>query len=172
MINLVGEPAKEDAPIKHFDGADDLPDCIKQLISEATAARERASARFSNFLVGSALLTGSGRIHRGSNSESSNADTLCAERAALCVARNTPHEHHPLVVRRIAIIGGPRDFSVGTTPLTPCGRCRQFILDQEREQRSPIQIICATLGGGPIKIFSGIAPLLPYAFGDELPPSK
>ena len=108
--------------------------------------------------------TKEGRIFLGSNEEPSNADTLCAERAALSAARQmvTPPK---LVIRRIAIVGGPEKDDTGNNILSPCGRCRQFLLDYEhRQDPLPIQVVCASLSG-PIQIFNQVDyVLLPHSF--------
>ncbi|MCM2314615.1 MAG: cytidine deaminase, partial [Thermoanaerobaculia bacterium] len=56
----------------------------KALIKEATLGREHASAPFSKYKVGAALLTADGKVFRGCNVENCTyALTVCAERVAL-----------------------------------------------------------------------------------------
>ena len=88
------------------------------LISAARAARERAHAPFSNFKVGAALRTPSGKIFGGCNVENATYGlTVCAERVAIFKA----------------ISEGERQFDAiavvtDTDTLTPpCGACRQLI---------------------------------------------
>jgi cytidine deaminase len=169
MITLAEDPYQESAAVQYFDRSDALPQEVTTLIRQAIEARQRALARFSGFMVGAALQSSDNQIFRGSNWEPSNADTICAERSAVCVARDAKEAPSRLVIRRLAIVGGPRNQIQGTTPLTPCGRCRQFLLDFEVAQKSDIQVICATLGAGPVKIFKNVGILLPSAFGEELP---
>jgi cytidine deaminase len=89
-----------------------------QLIEEATAARVRSIAPFSNFLVGAALQTDEGKVFTGCNVESASYGlTVCAERVAIWKALSE----------------GERDFArlvivADTEQLTPpCGTCRQII---------------------------------------------
>src|SRR3989338_6521614 len=167
MIDVV-RIYKEEEAVQYFDTYRVLPTELKCLIEEAKQARERAKARFSGFLVGAALETKEGQVFHGSNFEPSNADTTCAEQSLLCVARDARDAPKYLVIRRIAILGGPQNQTRGNTPLTPCGRCRQVLLDHEISQGSTIQIICATLGDGPVQVFSNASLLIPFAFGSEL----
>jgi cytidine deaminase len=88
------------------------------LIAAAKKAREHAHARFSNFHVGAALRTTSGKIFGGCNVENATYGlTVCAERVALFKA----------------ISEGERQFDAiavvtDTESLTPpCGACRQLV---------------------------------------------
>ena len=88
------------------------------LIAAARQARENAHAPYSNFRVGAALRSTSGRIFGGCNVENATYGlTICAERVAIFKA----------------ISEGERGFSAiavvtDTERLTPpCGACRQLI---------------------------------------------
>ncbi len=88
------------------------------LITAATQARENAHAPYSNFRVGAALRSSSGRIFGGCNVENATYGlTICAERVAIFKA----------------ISEGERGFSAialvtDTEALTPpCGACRQLL---------------------------------------------
>src|SRR6202163_3703380 len=88
------------------------------LIAAAINVRENAHAQFSNFKVGAALHTPSGKIFSGCNIENATYGlTVCAERVAIFKA----------------ISEGERKFDAiavvtDTDTLTPpCGACRQII---------------------------------------------
>jgi cytidine deaminase len=88
------------------------------LIEAAKQARENAHAPYSNFRVGAALRSASGRIFGGCNVENATYGlTMCAERVAIFKA----------------VSEGERGFSAiavvtDTEVLTPpCGACRQLI---------------------------------------------
>ncbi|MFA6958209.1 MAG: cytidine deaminase [Thermoanaerobaculia bacterium] len=90
----------------------------KALIEEARMGRENASAPFSKYKVGAALLTAEGKVYRGCNVENCTyALTVCAERVALLTA----------------IAAGDRKFTAiavvtqGENPASPCGPCRQLL---------------------------------------------
>jgi cytidine deaminase len=104
------------------------------LITAAKQARENAHAPYSNFRVGAALRSTSGRIFGGCNVENATYGlTICAERVAIFKA----------------ISEGERGFSAivvvtDTEALTPpCGACRQLIW----EFCGDIPVTMANLGG-------------------------
>lgn len=90
----------------------------EQLLTSALEARKLAYAPYSNFKVGAAVKTKSGKIYAGCNIENASYSlTMCAERTAIFQA----------------IANGERDFSelvvIGDTeePISPCGACRQVM---------------------------------------------
>jgi len=104
------------------------------LIAAASKARENAHAKFSNFKVGAALHTPSGKIFTGCNIENATYGlTICAERTAIFKA----------------ISEGERKFDAiavvtDTETLTPpCGACRQIIW----EFCGDVPVILANLQG-------------------------
>ena len=88
------------------------------LIEAARQARENAHAPYSNFRVGAALRSSSGRIFGGCNVENATYGlTMCAERVAIFKAVSEGERGF----RAIAVI-------TDTDALTPpCGACRQLI---------------------------------------------
>jgi cytidine deaminase len=123
------------------------------LIEAAKQARERAHAPFSNFRVGAALRTSSGKVYLGCNIENASYGlTCCAERVAIFKA----------------ISEGDREFDAiavacDTDRLTPpCGACRQIIW----EFCGDIPVILANLQG---KVeLERSANLLPRPFDSSL----
>ena len=120
-----------------------------QLIEQATAARLRSVAPFSNFLVSAALQTDEGKVFSGCNVESASYGlTVCAERIAIWKALSE----------------GERDFArlvivADTEQLTPpCGTCRQIIWEFCKHAT----IVLANLRG--LKEELHVADLLPRAF--------
>ena len=92
------------------------------LIKLAIAARDKAYAPYSNFFVGAALLAKDGSVFTGCNVENTSYGLcICAERTAICKA----------------VSEGYQDFeaiAVAATPFaTPCGACRQFIVEFGKE---------------------------------------
>jgi cytidine deaminase len=104
------------------------------LIDAARAARLRAHAPFSRFLVGAAIETADGRIITGCNVESASYGlTVCAERVAVFKAISE------------GIRGGSRIAVVADTaaPTPPCGACRQVLW----EFGGDLEVVLANLDG-------------------------
>jgi cytidine deaminase len=91
-----------------------------RLIGAALKARERAVAPYSNFKVGAALLTRSGKIIGGANVESASYGlTCCAERVALFKALTEGEKDFVAVAIVARAEGGAM----------PCGACRQLLAE-------------------------------------------
>ena len=88
--------------------------------------------------------------------------SLCAERVAVYHA-SALHPGKRIV--RIAVCGGRRG-ETNLQPVSPCGACRQAILEYAQRQNSPIDLLFAGSGPAPaVKV--RIADLLPFGFGSE-----
>ncbi len=90
----------------------------RALIDLAIEARRRAYAPYSNYSVGAALRTRSGRLFTGCNVENAAYPTcMCAERVAVYKA----------------VSEGEREFEVIAVATsnggTPCGGCRQVLAE-------------------------------------------
>ena len=95
----------------------------RELFELANSAREGSYCPYSNFAVGAALLTKSGKIYTGVNIENSSfTPTVCAERVAFFRAIAEGEREFDA----IAIAGGKRGCEPNeATP--PCGVCRQVM---------------------------------------------
>ena len=90
----------------------------KELIEAATEVREKAYAPYSNFKVGAAVRTKSGKIYTGCNVESASYGlTVCAERVAIWKAVSEGEKEFA----EIAVVADTQEL----TP--PCGVCRQIL---------------------------------------------
>jgi len=121
----------------------------KTLVKAALKARGKSHSPYSNFRVGAALLTSSGKIYSGCNIENSSYSlTLCAERTALFKAYSEGERKF----RAIAIA------SDSAKAIPPCGACRQVI-----QELSPgIDVVLADRKGN-FEVYSTEA-LLPHPF--------
>ncbi|HPF16005.1 MAG TPA: cytidine deaminase [Thermotogota bacterium] len=91
---------------------------IKRIKEEAIKMLEYSYSPFSNFPVGAAILTKSGKIYTGTNIENSSYGlTICAERVA-CVKAVSEGE---MEFEAIAVATRSEE------PASPCGACRQFL---------------------------------------------
>lgn len=122
---------------------------LKPLIEAAQEARTHSVAPFSNFLVGAAVRTGSGKVYTGCNVESASYGlTVCAERVAIWKALSEGERQFT----ELAVVADTETL----TP--PCGTCRQIIWEFARGAK----IVFANLEGQS-EVFH-MADLLPRAF--------
>ena len=97
----------------------------QELIRQALAAREKAYAPYSNFLVGAALRAADGRVFTGCNVENAAfTPTSCAERSALFHAVSQGVTQFT----DIAVVGARRG-EVNELITSPCGVCRQVMME-------------------------------------------
>lgn len=121
----------------------------KELIEKAKRARLRAYAPYSDFKVGAALLTKSGKVYTGANVENSTFGlTVCAERIAVFKAVNNGDNEFA----KIAVVADKNQ------PVTPCGACRQVLSEFVKD----LKIVCANLKGKVDRYT--LKELLPEAF--------
>lgn len=147
-----------------FDFNDLLPQ-EKDLLEKAAAAAGRAYAPYSKFKVGAAVLLENGHIYLGNNQENAAYPSgLCAERVAIFSAMA---QEPDIAVKMLAITAQAQHLI--DHPISPCGACRQVILEYEHRFGKDIRIL---LRGetGKVAVFDGITSLLPFQFtSEELP---
>ena len=143
-----------------FDSIEEIPKNIQSLMKQAAEAREKAYAPYSKFSVGAALLLENGEIITGSNQENASYPSgLCAERTAIYYA-GAQYPHTKILT--IAITAGLQTKTT-SSPIPPCGACRQAIAEYEVKQELPIEIYFMGEIGKVIKSNS-LANLLPLVF--------
>ncbi|RTY90497.1 cytidine deaminase [Flavobacterium sp. RSP46] len=145
---------------KAFDAIEDLPNDIQNLMGQAVKIRKKAYAPYSKFRVGAALLLDNGKIVLGSNQENAAYPSgLCAERVAIFHAGAVYPEAKIL---KMAITAAS-DTNTTSTPIPPCGSCRQSIAEYEIRQETPIEIYF--MGEiGTIYKSESLKNLLPFMF--------
>jgi cytidine deaminase len=111
----------------------------RELLDRATSAADSAYAPYSRFQVGAALLLRSGEVVTGVNVENASYPLgMCAERCALA--------------RAVAEGARPGDVEAVAVTASPCGGCRQWLLefgvervlfphDGELVQRAPADLL-------------------------------
>ncbi len=145
----------------HFKSRAELTEAEQKLLEQAKIARKNAYAPYSDFFVGCAVLLENGEIFSGNNQENAAFPSgLCAERTALFwIGANFPDQK----IKKIFIVGGPKEFSEKNPPIPPCGACRQSIMEYETKQNENIELYFANLNDDIIKV-SSIKDLLPFYF--------
>jgi cytidine deaminase len=121
------------------------------LVRIASQVRKWAYTPYSNYQVGAAVLTDSGRIYDGVNIENAAFPvTICAERNAIFKAVSNGERKF----QAIAVVtkdGG-----------TPCGSCRQVMAEF-----SPEMLVIMADDEGKITAEKKLSDLLPGAFGAD-----
>ena len=143
-----------------FENFQELPADTQLLMNEAIEIRKKAYAPYSKFRVGAAVLLDNGQIVLGSNQENAAYPSgLCAERVAIFFAgANYPDAK----INKIAITA-TSDLNINTTPIPPCGACRQSIAEYEQRQETPIEMFFMGETGEIYKSDS-LKNLLPFTF--------
>lgn len=140
---------------EHYESLAAMPEADRRLVETALAATGKAHAPYSHFRVGAAARLRSGRVLQGSNFESEVFPAgMCAERSLLFYAEAN-HADDPIESLAIASDPSQRECS-------PCGQCRQVLVDVERRQQSPLRIIM--FGGGTASVVPSAELLLPFTF--------
>ena len=143
-----------------YETFDELPIDIQSLMNQAVEIRKKAYAPYSRFRVGAALLLDNGKVVLGSNQENAAYPSgLCAERVAIFYAgANYPETK----ILKMAI-SATSDLTSNTTPIPPCGSCRQSIAEYEFKQELNIEMYF--MGEmGEIYKSNSLKNLLPFTF--------
>ena len=129
----------------------------EQLLQLARDAAARAYAPYSSFRVGCAIESVDGEIVTGANMENACYRLgLCAEQSALTAAQ---HCFGLGKILRIAVVGG-----ADATVCTPCGGCRQAILEASQLSGDNVEILCGSGDGSAVERYR-IGDLIPFGFG-------
>jgi len=138
----------------------------EELIAAARAAALKAYAPYSNFSVGCAILSVDGELVTGANMENACYRLgMCAEQSALTTAQ---HAFGLDKVARIAVAGGDGsgDALIGASAVTPCGGCRQALLEASQLGGRDLEIICASGDGVSVERHQ-LSSLIPHGFGPD-----
>lgn len=144
-----------------FCAMDELRDEERELVLRAIEATKHAYANYSHFRVGAALRLENGKVLIGANQENAAFPSgLCAERTAVFAAQaNYPDQ--PITMMAIA---ASNDNGLLNDPVTPCGACRQVVLEVEDRYKRPMQILL--YGKRGVYRIKSIKDLLPLSFVD------
>jgi len=136
----------------------------RALLQAADRASKNSHAPYSKFRVGAALLLEDSSVIEGSNQENVSFPVgLCAERTALA-AKASIAPKKKIVAIAIRVKSELRKIN---EPGTPCGICRQVLLEQENIQKSNIKVIMQG-ETGHILIFNSVKDLMPFYFNGNI----
>lgn len=148
---------------EEYNSIDELTTADAQLLKQAFETTNHAYAPYSNFKVGAMAMLANGKTIAGSNQENASYPVgLCAERVLLSAASSV---YPGIPIESIAIsyqtVDGKSD-----RPISPCGICRQTLVEYENRFQHPIRLI---LGGkdGKVFIIPKASMLLPFGFTGE-----
>jgi len=136
----------------------------EELVEAAREAALNAYAPYSRFHVGCAIMSTDGEVVTGANMENACYRLgVCAEISALTAAQAAFGLDK---VARIAVAGGMRSSGKlsGELAVTPCGGCRQSILEAAQLSGRDVEILCSNGAGTAVERHS-IATLIPHGFG-------
>ncbi len=139
---------------------EDLNEEDRHLLDRAREAISKSYAPYSKFRVGASVRLANGGTVQGANQENSSYPVgICAERSTLCTAQNVfPGE--PVVALALAALAPDGMYS--PDPVTPCGMCRQAMVEVEQRYQRPLRIIMG--GRDEALIAESVADILPCAF--------
>ncbi len=131
-----------------------------RLLEEAKAATLRSYSPYSKFAVGAAVLLDGDIVVCGSNQENAAYPSgICAERTSVFYA-NSAYPDRAIRMLCIAARDSSRKFT--QRPISPCGACRQVLVESEKRFLQPIRIMLYGMEG--IYILQSAADLLPVNF--------
>lgn len=139
---------------------DELAEADRRLVDVAVEQTRRSYSPYSHFSVGAALRLADGTVYRGCNQENAAFGvTICAERSALFAAgANQPG----VAAEAIAIAARGTDGKLVEEPVSPCGSCRQAMIETEMRSRRQLRIILC--GERKYYVMEGIRTLMPLSF--------
>lgn len=142
---------------------EELSEKDKELITKAKLVALRSYAPYSKFHVGAAIRLDNGEIIEGGNQENcAYPSGLCAERVATFYA----HSKYPeCAISELCIVACNEKKIFTENPITPCGSCRQVLIEYEKLAKKDIRILlCGTDG---IFEINGAKKLLPLVFDES-----
>jgi cytidine deaminase len=146
-----------------YKSIDDLNSNDADLLKQAIAATNNAYAPYSNFHVSAYARLANGEVVSGTNQENASYPVgMCAERSLLATAATL----HPGVAIDTMAITYDNINGESKHPISPCGMCRQTLLEYELRVKQPIRIILAGMEG-KVYIIETASMLLPLSFTSD-----
>ena len=139
---------------------DELSEVERELLEMAIEGTNRSYAPYSNFHVGAAILLENGIKFIGCNQENAAFPAgICAERAAIFAA-GAQYPDQPILM--LAIAARNEKGELVDDPVSPCGTCRQVIIETETRFKHPVRILL--YGKKCVYVVDGIHQLMPLSF--------
>ena len=133
------------------------------LLNEARKTTANAYAPYSNFKVGAVAKLSNGELISGTNQENASYPVgLCAERVLL----SSVASRYPGIPIETIAISYDNHNGESDRPVSPCGICRQSLLEYEERTKHPIRLILSGLKG-EVVVVEKASQLLPLSFGGD-----
>ncbi len=146
-----------------YDDSSELQPGDAALLAKAREITAQAYAPYSNFQVGAVAKLQNGELVAGTNQENASYPVgICAERVLL---GNAATQFPGIAIDTLAISYNSKDGK-NDHPISPCGMCRQALLEYEERTAQPIRLLLAGQEG-KIYIVKTTRWLLPFAFTKE-----
>src|SRR5262245_49852675 len=121
-----------------YDDISQLNEKDAWLLNEARQITEQAYAPYSNFHVGAVAILENGEIVAGTNQENASYPVgICAERVLLGSAATI---HPGISIKSMAVSYKSKETD-SDHPISPCGMCRQALLEYETRSKNQIRLI-------------------------------
>lgn len=141
---------------------EELESSLQLLVQKAKDMTNNAYCPYSKYHVGAAVLLSDGQVVTGANQENAAYPSgLCAERTTLFAA-NANHPNTPVKALAVACY---TNGHFTKDPASPCGACRQVMLETEHRFKTPMQVIL--YGEDVCYVFNRASDLLPVNFVAE-----
>lgn len=146
--------------INIYPGSDSLSAADAALVTHARQATRTAYAPYSHFSVGAAALLTNGEVLTGTNQENAAYPVgICAERVLLSAISAL----HPGMAVQTLAISYHNTMGESNHPISPCGICRQSLVEYEQRTQQPIRLLLTGMEGEVYEIATA-RHLLPLGF--------
>jgi len=149
--------------IQVFD-VEELSDSDRHLVERAKEMTQTSYSPYSEFRVGAAIRLQDGQVFAGSNQENAAYPVgSCAERTTFFYAQANAPEVAPETIAIAAFTNG----HFLEKPISPCGMCRQALLEAETRYGTHIRVLLYGTDG--VYVAQSMRDLLPLTFdGSEM----
>ena len=158
-----------EVPLELYETEAELPETERTLLTQARQATHTAYAPYSRFHVGAAVRLDDGTIVTASNQENAAFPSgSCAEQSLIFwVGANHPGKK----MEALAVVARPGEGEMYRA-VSPCGACRQALLEYENRQGQPLRLLMLGEKPGEVLVSPSVAGLLPVKFDSLSPKPK
>jgi len=146
-----------------YNSIEELDEQDANLLKEARKVTEKAYAPYSNFRVGAFAKLVNGETVSGTNQENAAYPAgICAERTMMSTASSL----FPGVGIETMAVSYNNMKGESNRPVSPCGICRQSLVEFQQRTKNPIRIILSGMEG-LVYVIENAQNLLPLLFGAD-----